>query len=275
MQNIPKPSTIQSFAYHMRNRYQNFSFNQKLKNLYDFYEDFIGVKEVRKTQEAVLKSESVFAESTKARRDVQNDMIGLQEQLKQIRHKLDSTQRSDESYLSLITKEHQLIKNEIQMIDSLRRLEQTERHLFSEFSNKLRDAHEVERLRQEKTKYLSMFGTIVGACLGIIAASINHAFKRRDFKELAQMIELTKNYKLEVTNTSIPDTVREETPVLVEKTSIQTQTDNRNEDKIVEIITNTESNLEYKMKVNSLTTVVATYALIAITLPIIIRFLGD
>jgi hypothetical protein len=55
MQNISKYSNIQSFGSHVRNGFKNFSINQKLRNLYDFYEDFIGVKEVRKTQEAVLK----------------------------------------------------------------------------------------------------------------------------------------------------------------------------------------------------------------------------
>lgn len=57
---------------------------------------------------------------------------------------IDSTTRSDESYLQLITKEHQLIKNEMLMVNSLRSLEETERDLFTKFSQKLRDAHEVK-----------------------------------------------------------------------------------------------------------------------------------
>ena len=52
-------------------------------------------------------------------------------------------QRSHESYLDLITREHQLIKNEIQIMESFRKSEESERTLFEKFSNKLRDAHEV------------------------------------------------------------------------------------------------------------------------------------
>ncbi|XP_054159545.1 mitochondrial potassium channel-like [Oppia nitens] len=290
-------SNIQSLGRHLKPNF-SFSLNQKFKKWFDIYEDFIGVKEVRKTQEAVLKSESEFVGSTKARRDVQNQMIGLQEQLKQIRQKLDSTHRSDESYLTLITREHQFIKEEIQLLETLRRLEETERQLFSQFSNKLREAHEVERVRQEKTKYLSMLGTIIGACLGIIATSVNHAFKRRDFKELAKMIETSNASKvaLNSSSSSVATTTSEplahennsmasnatiaKSTVITMTTTNETQTDpqstTRDDDnKIVECIANTESNLEYKMKVNSLTTVVVTYALIAITLPIIIRVFSD
>jgi hypothetical protein len=59
------------------------------------------------------------------------------------------------------------------------------------------------------------------------------------------------------------------------KVTTETQTDNISEDKIVEKISLTESNLEYKMKINAITTVAAIYALIAITLPIILRLFPD
>lgn len=40
------------------------------------------------------------------------------------------------------------------------------------------------------------------------------------------------------------------------------------------LIHETESNLEYKMKINSLATVAITYALIAVTVPLLIKFFG-
>lgn len=150
----------------------------------------------------------------------------------------------------------------------------------------------MERLRQEKTKYLSVIGSIIGAALGIIATSINHALKRRDFKELAKMIESQnlQNSNLPANNNNNPTEMMasiagsenktiaspQTIEMVVPQKSTETQTDlEMKQDKIVEYISVAESNLEYKMKVNALTTVAATYALIAITLPIIIRFLTD
>ena len=51
-----------------------------------------------------------------------------------------------------------MIKNEIQLIDSFRKLEETERNLFEKFSQKLRDAHEVRHYLQ--TYYLIFFQMI-------------------------------------------------------------------------------------------------------------------
>lgn len=51
--------------------------------------------------------------------------------------------RSDEAYLELITSEHKLMKNEISLLNSLRSQEELERELFTSFSQRLREAHEV------------------------------------------------------------------------------------------------------------------------------------
>ena len=48
---------------------------------------------------------------------------------------------------------------------------------------------QVERLRQEKTKYLSIILSIFGALLGIIGTSINHAMKMKDFKQILNVIQ--------------------------------------------------------------------------------------
>lgn len=127
-------------------------------------------------------------------------------------------------------------------------------------------------MRQEKTKYLSIIGSVVGAVLGIIATSINHALKMRDVRQLVKIIE-TQN----LVNSKPETTVLTSTSDNVKSYQVaQSQTEPfQNENQIVQIITTTESNLEYKMKINSLTTVIATYALLAVTLPIIIKFLTD
>jgi len=47
-------NSLQLFRNFFRNRLTDSSLNERVKNVFDFYEDFIGVKEVRKTQQSVL-----------------------------------------------------------------------------------------------------------------------------------------------------------------------------------------------------------------------------
>ncbi|RWS21405.1 hypothetical protein B4U80_06460 [Leptotrombidium deliense] len=198
----------------------------------------------------------------------------IQEQLKQIRQKLDTIQRSDEAYLELVTNEHKLIRTEIQLVKQLKLVEETERDNFNKFSRKLREAHEVERLRQEKSKYLSLIGSVVGALLGIIATSINHALKMKDFKQLVKAIE-TKNVSLTSVVEDEQFTDKEIQVATLDVTGakvlIQENLEESNK-KIEEIMLNAETNLEYRMKINAIVTVVMTYALIAVTIPLIMKF---
>ena len=119
-------------------------------------------------------------------------------------------------------------------------------------------------------------GSIIGACLGIIGTSINYGLKKRDIQKLVHMIEVqnSQNHSLSLNASDSETKIEEKTVFPIEVKSTETQTEIRS-DKIVEIISSTESNLEYKMKVNSLMTVVTTYALIAITLPLILRAFSD
>lgn len=80
----------------------------------------------------------------------------------EIRAELDHTQRGDESYLDLIKAEISLTKEEKVLRKHFEELERTEREVFSELSSALRFSHEKERAQNEKTKYWSIVGSIVG-----------------------------------------------------------------------------------------------------------------
>lgn len=55
----------------------------------------------------------------------------------------DSTSRTDEAYLELVTREHQLFKEESKVVKELMQQENAERDLFNTFSKNLRDCQEV------------------------------------------------------------------------------------------------------------------------------------
>lgn len=56
--------------------------------------EFLGIKEVKKTQEMVLKSEGEFVSASKIRRDLQQELLDIQSQLKQVRQKIGKSSRN-------------------------------------------------------------------------------------------------------------------------------------------------------------------------------------
>ena len=251
------------------------------KRMVDSYEDFIGVKEVRDIQLKVLSAESQFIQHNRERRHAFDQLKNVQEQLKQVRSKLDSISRADEAYLDLVTNEHRLIKQEKLLDEQLTQKEEVERNSFQVFSQQLRDSQEVERLRQEKTKYLSLLGSLVGALLGVIATTINYALKKSDFKRILEAIENQSRIQQEAVALIVPsDDPRsksndQKSQVLADE---QKQLLMKNEEKqaqLAELIETSRSDLEYKMKVNTIIIVAASYALIAVTMPLIFKIFGD
>ncbi|XP_025016249.1 coiled-coil domain-containing protein 51 isoform X2 [Tetranychus urticae] len=139
-------NNLKQYARSVPNKFSQSPLNDHMLKAMDSYESYIGVKEIKKIQQNVLKAEEAFIESSKARRTIQDGLLKVQQNLKQIRSKLDSMSRSDEAYLELITNEHKLLKNEMSLLNELRTKEGSERELFTSFSQRLREAHETNLL---------------------------------------------------------------------------------------------------------------------------------
>lgn len=140
----------------------------------------------------------MFSDASKFRREAQASILKLQEDLKRLRQKLDSTNRADEQYLALLTEEHKLIRNEVMLMDKLRKSEEEEREKFTYFSNRLRESQDFEKVRQEKLKYISLIGSLIGAALGIIATSVNHSIRQRDLNNLTKSLEKQRDQDKEI-----------------------------------------------------------------------------
>lgn len=133
----------------------------------------------------------------------------------------------------------------------------------------------------------------MGAVLGIVATSINHAMKMNDLKRILTAIEAQNNVVIAKTTEVLDnenelnlvedkDVVVKAVPVSDDISSSVTtipseqfRPSTADISDISAMLSSTESNLEYRMKLNTLATVVGTYALIAITFPIVLRLLGD
>lgn len=95
---------------------------------------------------------------------------------------IEKTNRTEDRYLKLLTEEHAVLREESAIVDQLQKLEKSEKDHFSYLSTALRESHEKERARAERTKYWSVIGSVVGAVLGITGTTINNYLRMKELR---------------------------------------------------------------------------------------------
>ena len=138
----------------------------KLKLVTKQFDSVLGISEVRYAQRLVETAEDEFMKSRRNVQETRNELVRLQNQLRDLRSKLDRIPREDERYLQLATEEHKALVAERKAKRDLETLETLERDHFSALSAAVRGAHEKERSRAERTKYWSIIASACGAVLG-------------------------------------------------------------------------------------------------------------
>lgn len=113
-------------------------------------------------------------------------LTGVQMKLKELGSELDKFKRGEDKYLVLVTEETKIIKEENSLRYELEEYERTERDHFAALSSAVRESHEKERARTERTKYWSIMGSIIGAAIGILGTSINNYLRMRELRGLVK-----------------------------------------------------------------------------------------
>lgn len=149
-----------------------------------WYERVTGIGEVRVAQDRVLESQKQFMTAQDRRRDVSVELRSIQTKLKDIRNELLNTPRSDDRYIELVTQEHALLKQENSIFDRVNSSEKEERDSFILLSTTLKDSHDRERIQAERTKYISIVGSILGTIIGIVGSTVINAWKMNEFKRM-------------------------------------------------------------------------------------------
>lgn len=149
-----------------------------------WYERVTGLGEVRIAQDRVLESQKQFMTAQDKRREVSVELRAIQNKLKDIRNEILTTSRSEDRYIELVTQEHSLLKQENIIIEQVNFSEKDERDSFILLSTTLKDSHDRERIQAERTKYVSIVGSILGTIIGIIGSTIINTWKMNEFKRM-------------------------------------------------------------------------------------------
>ncbi|KHJ45933.1 hypothetical protein D918_03579 [Trichuris suis] len=193
------------------------------------YENFVGLTEVRLAQEKVLEAEKVFTAKQRLRRQSQSELQKIQERHRELQLALERTPRTDDRFLSLLTEEHSVLKSERAITTGLHEVEMCEREAFSVLSACLRESHEKERVRVERTKYWSIIGSMVGALIGIIGTTVNNERRMRELKRIVSGNSTSLNlqpFSLEMSR--IVENHREHIASLISDLKVATTTQSAN-----------------------------------------------
>lgn len=131
-----------------------------------------------------LQAEQLFQNAQAERRQQQQQMTTLHNKLKEIHAALDKVQRGEERYLALLTEEYEVLREEKRVSMTLSEWERAERDGFTTLSSAVRESHERERARAERTKYWSIIGSVIGATIGIVGSSVNNYRRNRELRNL-------------------------------------------------------------------------------------------
>jgi len=159
---------------------------RRVNTIMTSYEDLIGIRQVKDAQGQVIQAEIRFGQAQEGRRAAQRELNSLETRLREVRYDLEKTPRGENHYLDLVKREMELIREERVLRDEFERQEKEERDLFGSLSSALRASHEKERAQTEKTKYWSVLGSMIGAVIGIVGATISSRLKMNELKGLVK-----------------------------------------------------------------------------------------
>lgn len=148
------------------------------------YEEFVGLNEVREAQTKVTEAESAFMVARGMVREAHASLEALQVRLKEVRDRLDRVSREEAHYLELATQEHKLLQEERRLRTAYESAEGSEREKFALFSAGVRESHEKERTRAERTKNWSIIGSVLGALIGVMGSTYINRVRLQELKSL-------------------------------------------------------------------------------------------
>uniref|UniRef100_H3B7H4 Coiled-coil domain containing 51 n=1 Tax=Latimeria chalumnae TaxID=7897 RepID=H3B7H4_LATCH len=131
-----------------------------------------------------LQAEKAFMVARGIVRAARENLETQQIKLKEVRDHQDRVSREDIRYLELATQEHKLLQEERRLRTAYVNAEESEREAFSLFSAAVRNSHEKERSRAERTKNWSIIGSVLGAVIGVLGSTYINRVRLQELRGL-------------------------------------------------------------------------------------------
>ncbi|XP_077385944.1 mitochondrial potassium channel [Festucalex cinctus] len=155
-----------------------------MNSWWEKYEEFVGLNEVRQAQTKVTEAEAAFMASRGVVGEAHGSLEAVQGRLKEARARLERVSREEAAYLELATLEHRLLLDERRLRAAHGHAEAAERERFAAFSAAVRESHEKERTRAERTKNWSLVGSVLGALIGVMGSTYINRVRLQELKSL-------------------------------------------------------------------------------------------
>ncbi|KAL1450573.1 hypothetical protein WDU94_002920 [Cyamophila willieti] len=135
-------------------------------------EEVTGLDKVHAAQNEVFQYQNEFIKSQNKRRELGAKLTSLQIELNDLHNDIVTTNRSEEKYLNLITREHKLLKLENQLRNDFALAEAEERENFTRFTTKIKESQDKEREQASRTKYWTIGVSSAFTVIGVLGNGI-------------------------------------------------------------------------------------------------------
>ncbi|KAG8178723.1 hypothetical protein JTE90_023269 [Oedothorax gibbosus] len=174
--------SLHQFQNKLAEKFKEAQLEEKTKFWLRKYEDLFGITKLTHVHERVLQAQKSIEIVQEKRRKVQEELFITQKKLQESRDVMYKTPMGDSQYITIVTKVHELLKEQKNLQETFAWYDQTEREQQTSLALAINNSQDHERTYREKNKYLSLLTGIVGALLGLVGSSITSWRYRKNIK---------------------------------------------------------------------------------------------
>lgn len=168
---------------------------QKFSQFNDWYMRVTGLDKVHLAQEKVTALQNQLLQIQEKRRDVGRQLSEVRQKSMELQDEVHKVKRQDdlERFLDLMKRETEVLKLEKSISKTFQDYDQTERELFTAFTDSIRDSHEKQRAQMEYTKYFGIVLSITGSFLAFVYSTLRKEQLKSIIDERLQTLNSSDN----------------------------------------------------------------------------------
>ncbi|CAG9770114.1 unnamed protein product [Ceutorhynchus assimilis] len=189
--------------------------SQKFTEFNDWYMKITGLDKVTLAREKVNALQDQLLNIQEKRREVGRQLSNVRQKSMELQDEIHKVKRQEDlgKFLDLMKEETEVMRLEKSISNTFQDYDQTERELFTAFTDSIRDSHEKQRAQMEYTKYFGIVLSIAGSLLAFVYSTLRkeqlkqiiddrlqNISKPNDMIFVAQIIDSNKKLMEEISN---------------------------------------------------------------------------